>query len=73
MIKFFFKLKGVQIAEKCDNLGQQYITPEKAVLENKSDLVIVGRGVIASEDIEKAAINYKNLAFNAYLQRLQEN
>lgn len=53
-----------------DNLGQQYMTPEKAIYNNKCDIVIVGRGILKQSDRVQAAINYKNLAYNAYLRRL---
>lgn len=35
---------GIQFAAKNDGLGQQYITPEKAIIENGTDVIIVGRG-----------------------------
>lgn len=62
---------GVQFASKGDALGQQYRSPEDAVLGG-SDIIIVGRGVIAPKDKlpSEAAIEYKEAGWNAYEQRI---
>ena len=36
---------GVQITTEKDNLGQQYISPEDAILKRRTDIIIVGRGI----------------------------
>jgi orotidine-5'-phosphate decarboxylase len=61
---------GIQLGENGDSLGQKYNTPETAIYEKKCDVVIVGRGILSKPDPIKAAIEYKNLAFNAYLKRV---
>ena len=43
---------GVKIADSEDNLGQQYNTPEEAVIEKGADIIIVGRGITQAEDPE---------------------
>ena len=43
---------GVKIADSEDNLGQQYNTPEEAVIEKGADIIIVGRGITQAEDLE---------------------
>ena len=53
-----------------DKLGQQYITPEMSILDQKSDIIIVGRGITDSENRVETTIKYKNAAYNAYLKRI---
>lgn len=62
---------GVQFGEKGDSLGQQYTTPEIAIVSNRCDVIIVGRGIMNSEDPVKTAIDYKSAAFDAYLKRIK--
>lgn len=53
-----------------DSLGQQYITPHDAIVVNKSDLIIVGRGITkASNPITEAEL-FRKAGYDAYLQRL---
>jgi uridine monophosphate synthetase len=73
LFQLFCSNKGVQINETLDGLGQQYTTPEKAICEKKCDIIIVGRGILNAQDQVKTAINYKNLGYNAYLKRLENN
>ena len=63
---------GVQFGQKGDALGQQYNSPETAIISNKCDIIIVGRGIISSEDPVKTAIEYKQTAFDAYLKRIKD-
>jgi uridine monophosphate synthetase len=53
-----------------DKLGQQYTTPETSIIDQKSDIIIVGRGITDSENRIETAIKYKNAAFNSYLKRI---
>lgn len=53
-----------------ENLGQQYTSPEVAILENKCDVIVVGRGILKSEDPAKTAIKYKLIAYDSYIKRL---
>jgi hypothetical protein len=53
-----------------DNLGQCYNTPEMAIIERKCDIIVVGRGIINSEDPISTALKYKQVAYNAYMKRL---
>ncbi len=58
-------MPGVQIGSNGDNLGQQYISPQQAV-ENGADCIIVGRGIIAAEDVAQTAAEYRKIAYDAY-------
>ncbi len=60
---------GVQIEDKGDNLGQQYVTPEKAI-QNGSDVIIVGRGILKASDPVSAAKKYREAGWEAYLKTL---
>ena len=69
-------IPGVQFSSSGgsgDKLGQQYISPEEAVLNRKCDIVIVGRGIIESDDQVSTAIKYKQAAYDAYLKRIQHS
>ena len=37
---------GVALNESADGLGQKYVTPEVAIGENQSDVIIVGRAIL---------------------------
>ena len=60
---------GVKIGEEGDALGQQYNTPEKVVGENGSDVIIVGRGIYASDNPSAAAEKYRDAGWAAYQKR----
>jgi uridine monophosphate synthetase len=62
---------GVQLEEGTDQLGQQYSTPERVILKNESDVIIVGRGIYAAADPEAIAKKYREAGWNAYLTRVR--
>ncbi len=62
---------GVQLNSSGDALGQQYVTPTKAILENESDIIIVGRGITHASDPAKAAKEYRIAGWEAYQTSLR--
>jgi uridine monophosphate synthetase len=68
--RFIHMTPGVKLGGGSDALGQQYLTPEVAILERKTDIIIVGRGITQAPDRVKAAIQYRDAAWNAYTQAL---
>lgn len=63
--RFIHMTPGVQRGSAKDSLGQRYHTPE-SVIGAGSDLIIVGRGIIAARDPLHEAMQYKNEAWKAY-------
>lgn len=61
---------GVKMEAGTDALGQQYNTPEKAIIENGTDVIIVGRGIYQAGDPAKAAAAYQQAGWQAYQQSL---
>lgn len=53
-----------------DVLGQQYTTPEDVVYRRGSDVIIVGRGILAAPDKQSACESYRKSGWEAYTQRL---
>ena len=60
---------GIQLNASSDTLRQQYITPRQAIIEAKSDVIIVGRGIYAAANPELAAIEYRQAGWAAYQER----
>jgi len=60
---------GIQLESGGDALGQKYTTPEMAILENGTDMIIVGRGIISDPHPLQTAKLYRERAWEAYLRR----
>lgn len=56
---------GVNLDTTGDGLGQQYLTVEDA-MEGGADAIIVGRGIIASDDPAAQATRYRETAWKAF-------
>ncbi|MCH9633957.1 MAG: Orotidine 5'-phosphate decarboxylase [Chlamydiae bacterium] len=67
---FIHMTPGIQLEEGHDKFGQQYRTPEQAITNDQTDIIIVGRGIYGSSDPLKQAKRYKQAAWEAYLKRL---
>ncbi len=64
--QWIYMTPGIQFNESHDTLGQQYITPEKAIIENGNDIIIVGRGILQATDRIAVAEKYRLAGWNAY-------
>jgi uridine monophosphate synthetase len=53
-----------------DGMGQQYNTPQKLILEQNCDIIIVGRGITRAVDRPKEAERYRSEGWKAYEERL---
>lgn len=68
---FIYLTPGVQLTAGDDALGQQYTTPQQVILQQQSDVIIVGRGIYQADDPIAAAKLYQAAGWEAYLQRLK--
>ncbi len=63
---WIYMTPGVHLSTEGDNLGQQYVTPQQAILEHGSDVIIVGRGIIKATDPLAEAKQYRAAGWEAY-------
>lgn len=61
---------GVHQSSVSDNMGQQYVSPEQAIFERGTDVIIVGRGIYNADDPVAAAKSYRQAGWDAYLRRV---
>lgn len=57
---------GVKLASGTDPLGQQYVTPARAIIENGTDVIIVGRGITHAKEPAIEAKLYRIAGWDAY-------
>jgi len=64
--QWIYMTPGVHLSIEGDNRGQQYITPQQAILEQGSDVIIVGRGILKATDPLVTAKQYRLAGWKAY-------
>jgi orotidine 5'-phosphate decarboxylase subfamily 1 len=65
--RFIYFTPGVNLSSSNDQLGQQYISPEDAILKRGTDIIIVGRGIYGAKDPVAAARQYQKIAWDCYI------
>lgn len=70
---FIHMTPGVQLKSGRDSLGQQYFTPEKVIGEQKSDVIIVGRGIYDATNPLIEAKNYREAGWLAHQSTLKNS
>ncbi|NWV77921.1 UMPS synthase, partial [Dasyornis broadbenti] len=68
--EFLHLTPGVQLQAGGDNLGQKYLSPKEVINEKGSDIIIVGRGILAVSDHVQEAERYRKAAWESYVSRL---
>lgn len=69
--QFIHMTPGVNLSSTGSTFGQQYNTPEIAITENGSDLIIVGTGIIQASNPEDVAEKYRQAGWQAHLARVE--
>ena len=62
---YLYFTPGIQLEDTCDISDQKYTTPKK-VMEDGSDILIIGRGIINSSDILDSCKMYQKEAWKYY-------
>lgn len=64
--EWIYMTPGIQLTEGKDTLGQQYNTPQTAITQNGTDIIIVGRGITSSKDPKQTAAEYRKAGWQSY-------
>ncbi len=70
--QFIHMTPGVKLQASDDALGQQYNTPENAIVKNDADIIIVGRGIYEAPNPKQVAQTYQQTAWQLYLNKTQQ-
>ena len=62
---------GVKMHPGQDNTGQRYNTPETAIMENRTDIIIVGRGITQASNLVESAEQFQEKGWQLYQQRVR--
>ncbi len=68
--RFIHMTPGVHLAKADDSLGQKYTSPEEIICNKRSDIIIVGRGIIEALNPVEEAQRYQKSGWEAYQKRL---
>lgn len=71
--QWIYLTPGIQLDVKSAAHGQQYITPTDAVIKNGSDVLIVGRGIMFASSPKEEAQRYREIGWQAYLDRIEKS
>lgn len=63
---FIVMTPGIHLEQTADGKDQQFLTPYQAIVERGSDVIIVGRGIYASNDPLSTAKRYREAGWKAY-------
>ena len=66
---YLYLTPGVSLQNKEDNKDQQYRTIEQAIIRDNCDIIIVGRGIINSENPQKTAEIYQKEAWKNFISK----
>ena len=66
---FLYLTPGVSSVSTNDGCGQQYRGVTDAVIRDKCDIIIVGRGIYEANDIVSTAKEYQKLGWDALMKR----
>jgi len=66
---FFYAMPGVNIVDNGDKFGQQYNSPENAILNCGADMIIVGRGIYMAENVEESLKMYRERGWDSYMYK----
>ena len=70
---FLYLTPGISFTKKKDTLDQNFVSPEEAILQRNSDIIIVGRGIYHADEPEKEAEKYKIISWNKQCKKITKN
>jgi len=66
---FLYFRPGISIESKTDTYNQVYHNPHQAIQQG-IDIIVVGRSITRSSNIEEETIRYKSIGWNSYLMKV---